>query len=74
MKKIKKRIISAAAKSKEGHIPSSLSILDILWVLYDKILNIDPKNPDKPNRDHFILSKGHSSLGLYAVLEEKRSS
>lgn len=68
---LKKKILEASAKSNEGHIASSFSILDILWVLYDKILFIDPKNPRDPNRDIFILSKGHASLGLYAILAEK---
>jgi transketolase len=64
IKNHKKIIIKSAHKAKEGHIPSALSILDILMVLYDKILKIDPKNPDSENRDRFILSKGHASLGL----------
>jgi transketolase len=63
MKTLRESIIRGSHKSKEGHIPSALSILDILWVLYDKVL--------QPNHDHFILSKGHASLGLYAVLSEK---
>lgn len=45
-----------------GHIPSALSILDIVWVLYDKVMTPD---------DQFILSKGHGCMALYAVLEEK---
>jgi transketolase len=60
-KKLIKRIVDVAYNTKEGHIASSLSILDILYVLYDKILT--PKN------NYFILSKGHASLGLYSVLE-----
>ncbi len=68
---LKKIIVETATESHEGHIPSAFSILDILWVLYDKILKIDPKNPKDENRDRFILSKGHGSLGLYAVLAEK---
>lgn len=71
MKQLKKEIVESAFSSGEGHIPSSLSILDILWVLYSKILTVDPKKPNDPNRDYFILSKGHASLGLYAVLAEK---
>lgn len=59
-----------SCKAKEGHIPSALSILDILWVLYSKILNIDSKNPNASERDRFILSKGHASLGLYVILAE----
>jgi len=71
MKNLAKTIIKSAHSAKEGHIPSALSILEILIVLYDRILNIDPKNPDSDNRDRFILSKGHASLGLYAVLAHK---
>ena len=71
LKKLKQIIMRASAKSGEGHIPSAFSVLDILWVLYDKVLQIDPKNPRATDRDFFILSKGHASLALYAVLAEK---
>ena len=54
-----------------GHISASLSIVEILAVLYWYILNIDPLNPKDPNRDRFILSKGHAAVALYAVLAEK---
>jgi transketolase len=70
-KELKKTIIDSAHKAKEGHIPSALSILDILIVLYDKILDIDPKNPESYSRDRFVLSKGHASLGLYVILAKK---
>ena len=59
--KLRRRITYLSHKSKEGHIPSSLSILDILYVLYDKLL--------KNTNNYFILSKGHASLGLYVILE-----
>jgi transketolase len=65
---LREMVVRASSQSKEGHIPSGLSILDILWVLYDRILRIDKTNPADPERDRFILSKGHGSLGLYAVL------
>lgn len=68
---LKKRIIVAAHASKEGHIPSAFSILDILWVLYHRVMNTDIKNPKNEERDRFVLSKGHASLGLYAVLASK---
>ena len=71
LKKLKQIIVNASAKSGEGHIPSAFSVLDILWVLYDKVLKFNPKNPSDQKRDIFILSKGHASLGLYAVLAEK---
>ncbi|MCL4367011.1 transketolase [Patescibacteria group bacterium] len=70
--KILKRLIVQAAKTAgEGHIPSAFSILDILWVLYERVLKVDPKHPDNPNRDRFVLSKGQASLGLYAILSNK---
>ncbi len=71
MKNLKKIILESAATAGEGHIASAFSILDILWVLYDKVLKVNPKNPNDPQRDRFFLSKGHASLGLYAVLAEK---
>ena len=71
IKKLKQIIVTASAKSGEGHIPSAFSVLDILWILYDKVLKFNPKNPLDQSRDIFILSKWHASLGLYAVLAEK---
>lgn len=71
LKKLAEKIITTAANTGEGHIPSALSVLDILWVLYDKVLRIYPHDPNHPDRDRFILSKGHASLGLYVVLAEK---
>ncbi len=43
----------------------------LLAVIYEKILRVDPKNPDWPGRDHFVLSKGHGGGALYAMLAEK---
>jgi transketolase len=71
LKELKKNIVLAVHKAGEGHIPSAFSVLDIIWVLYDSILKIDPKKPKSKNRDYFILSKGHASLALYAVLAKK---
>lgn len=68
---LKTSIVQASFSSGEGHIPSAFSILDILIVLYDRVLKFNPKNPADPNRDRFVLSKGHGSLGLYAVLSDK---
>jgi transketolase len=53
------------------HAPSSYSTLDVLWVLYDRILRIDPRKPDDPDRDRFLLSKGHGPAAFYAVLAAK---
>ncbi len=68
LNQLRSTILVMAQKSKEGHIPSSLSILDIVWVLYTRVLNVDPKNPLLSGRDRFFLSKGHASLALYVVL------
>lgn len=71
MKHLKEKIIRIAAEANEGHIPAALSILDLLWVLYDRVLDITPEKTADPDRNRFILSKGHASIGLYIVLAEK---
>lgn len=71
VKEIKRRILQVAHDTHEGHVPSAFSILDILYVLYDGILNVDPANPNKEDRDYLIVSKGHSAVGIYAILEER---
>jgi transketolase len=68
---LKREIVRTSARSREGHIPSAFSILDILWVLYQRVLHVDPANPRHDGRDRFILSKGHGSLALYAILADK---
>jgi transketolase len=55
----------------EKHDRSSFSTLDVLWVLYDRVLRIDPSAPDEPGRDRFLLSKGHGPAAYYAVLAAK---
>jgi len=67
----KKNIIKISSEIGEGHIPSAFSILDILWVLYNNVLKINPQDPNASDRDIFILSKGHASLGLYVILAKK---
>jgi transketolase len=52
----------------EKHDASATSTLDALWVLYDQVLNVDPARPDDPDRDRFLLSKGHGPMAYYAVL------
>lgn len=68
---VRKDIISQVYQAKSGHPGGSLSCADILTVLYFNQMNIDEKNPDNPLRDRFVLSKGHCSPALYAVLAEK---
>jgi transketolase len=55
----------------EKHGPSAHSTLDVLWVLYDRVLRVDPARPDDPDRDRFLLSKGHGPAAYYAVLAAK---
>lgn len=71
IKNIRKAILHMTHYSKTSHIGSGLSIVEILYTLYFKILNVDPNNPEDINRDKFILSKAHASVALYAVLAEK---
>ena len=54
-----------------GHIGGSLSVCDALAVLYGDIMNVDPKNPSKPDRDKFVSSKGHAGPAVYATLALK---
>ena len=68
IKSLRKDVIDMIYKSTEGHIPSALCIIDIIYVLYKKILKFNPKNPKWDGRDYFILSKGHGCAALYSVL------
>ncbi|MCB9615287.1 MAG: transketolase [Sandaracinus sp.] len=52
----------------EKHGPSATSTLDALYVLYDRVLSVDPERPGAPERDRFVLSKGHGPMAYYAVL------
>lgn len=55
----------------EKHSFSATSTLDVIWILYDSVLKIDPDNPQDPMRDRFLLSKGHGPMAYYAVLAAK---
>jgi transketolase len=59
------------ASGDEKHDPSAYSTLEVLWVLYDRILHYDAANPQSEDRDRFIMSKGHGPLMLYAILAQK---
>jgi transketolase len=65
------RQLMAAASGDEKHDPSAHSTLDVLWVLYDRILRFDATDPRSEDRDRFIVSKGHGPQALYAVLAAK---
>ena len=70
-KKIRIGIIEGTHAAKSGHPGGSLSIADIMAYLYFSEMNIDPKNPADPNRDRFVLSKGHCAPALYAALANR---
>ena len=55
----------------EKHAPSAFSTLDVLWVLYDRILDVSPQRARDPERDRFLLSTGHGPAAYYAVLAAK---
>lgn len=67
---IRKSILTEIGTLGVGHIGGSLSIVELLVVLYNKHMNIDPKNPQKEGRDRLIVSKGHSGPAVYAVLAD----
>lgn len=70
-KELRKTILRTICRGGGGHIPASLSIVEILTVLYENILRVDSKNPNDPERDRFILSKGHACVALYTILADK---
>jgi transketolase len=67
-KSLRKNIIKMLASGQAGHPGGSLSVVEIITVLYYYILKIDPQNPDWEERDRVVLSKGHASPALYAAL------
>ncbi|BDB67088.1 transketolase [Helicobacter cinaedi] len=68
---IRKNILRMNTRAKVSHTGSAFSIVEILTILYFKVLRLDIKNPKKIDRDRFILSKGHASSALYATLAQK---
>lgn len=68
---VRKGIVTAVHSAKAGHPGGSLSATDIFTYLYFEEMNIDPKNPKKPDRDRFVLSKGHTAPGLYSTLAQR---
>ena len=69
-KRIRIHALNMASHGGSAHIGAAFSIADILAVLYGGILYVDPKNPKAPERDRFILSKGHAGVAVYATLAE----
>lgn len=68
---VRKGIVTAVHSAKAGHPGGSLSAADMYTFLYFEELNIDPANPDKEDRDRFVLSKGHTAPGLYSALANR---
>lgn len=69
--KVRKNALCAVHSAKSGHPGGSLSIADLLTLLYFEVMNTDPKNPKWEDRDRLVLSKGHTAPALYGVLAEK---
>ena len=70
-KRLRRHVLNMTNRGKSSHIGSALSMADIIAVLYSEVLNVDPAAPKHPNRDRFVLSKGHAGVCVYAVLAER---
>ena len=70
-KYLRKLVLKCLVGGGRGHMGSAMSLIEILRVLYDKIVKVDPKNPLFEGRDKVILSKGHGCLALYSILADK---
>ncbi|XVV08160.1 transketolase [Actinoplanes sp. CA-131856] len=67
---VRQHVLRMTNSGRSSHVGSALSCADLLAVLYAEVLAIDPAHPDTPDRDRFIMSKGHAGAALYAVLAE----
>jgi transketolase len=70
-KHLRRQIVRVLEGGGRGHLGTSLSLVEILRVLFDSVLRYDAKKPKWPERDRFILSKGHGCIALYVLLQEK---
>ncbi len=68
---VRKGVIEGVHAAKAGHPGGSLSAADIFTYLYFEEMKVDPKNPKDPDRDRFVLSKGHTAPGLYSTLAQR---
>ena len=68
---LRKDVVNMIVEGKGGHIGGDMSVMDVLVTLYFDQMNISPENMDDPDRDRFVMSKGHSVEALYSVLAEK---
>ncbi|MFF4140788.1 transketolase [Streptomyces sp. NPDC001698] len=69
--RIRSHVVDMCAGPEGGHLGGAFSSADILAALYFSVLKVDPQRPDDPDRDRFLLSKGHAAIGLYATLAER---
>ncbi|MFI7013101.1 transketolase [Streptomyces sp. NPDC050164] len=69
--RIRSHVVDMCAGPEGGHLGGAFSCADVLAALYFSVLNVDPQRPDDPDRDRFLLSKGHAAVGLYATLAER---
>ena len=69
---VRKEAIKMATRAGTGHLGTGSGMASILWVLYSRFMKYDPKNPEWPERDRFILSKGHSCLAPLCYHSRKR--
>ena len=69
--KARKNLLTAVYSANSGHPGGSLSAADMFTYLYFEEMNIDPKNPDDPDRDRFVLSKGHTAPGYYSAMAHR---
>jgi transketolase len=70
-KLLRRYVVDAMRGGGRGHLGSSMSMIEVLRVLYDSVLKFDPLDPELADRDRFVLSKGHGCLTLYAILADK---
>jgi len=70
-KYLRRLVVRALAGGERGHVGSSMSLIEIMRVLYDDVLRVRPTEPKWPGRDRMILSKGHGCLALYVMLADK---
>ena len=69
--KVRKHALTAVYNAASGHPGGSLSIADVLTLLYFEVMNVDPENPRMEGRDRFVLSKGHTAPGLYSAMANR---
>jgi len=70
-RRVRLHVLAMTYRARSSHVGTSFSMADILASLYDGVLRVRPSDPDWPDRDRLILSKGHGAAGLYAVLAER---